>query len=415
MTRKLIIPALIVALIGLIGAGAAMAEDPIIVGAPLLLTGPYASTGQAQERAFEMAVDETNAAGGLVGRQLKLVKGDASDAMAENVAAVGERLIATGADVVMTGWCSLGPEDIAVYGQYDVPYYVGTAQHLASDAIQNNLPEFGNIFDCAWDEYTYSYTLRDHLFTIPKRMGWTPPNKKIALLKVDLPYCIDPADKFKKIAEGMGYEFVIDEISQFGKVDWGTVLTKIERAQPSYILLFLLDPTDTARFQQQFYDRFNKKGLNAIIVGQYSPGVPEYRAITGRDVAEGVIWMGGAVRTWDPRTADYVNRWKEKYGEMTFDSYAVHCRDIFEIWAQAVRRAGSADDYAEVARLTRESSYDGMWANYVFAPQDQTTIYGEYLMPVDWLQIQDLENVEIFPEMYAPEGAHYKKPPWIKD
>ena len=45
------------------------AVDPIKVGAPLCLTGPYAGDGLGYWRGIKMAVDELNDSGGLLGRQ----------------------------------------------------------------------------------------------------------------------------------------------------------------------------------------------------------------------------------------------------------------------------------------------------------------------------------------------------------
>ena len=44
------------------------AEEPILIGSPLPLTGPYASDGEQMKMALELAIEEQNAAGGLLGR-----------------------------------------------------------------------------------------------------------------------------------------------------------------------------------------------------------------------------------------------------------------------------------------------------------------------------------------------------------
>ncbi|MBW2619426.1 MAG: ABC transporter substrate-binding protein, partial [Deltaproteobacteria bacterium] len=291
-------------------------------------------------------------------------------------------------------------------------YLASTANHHFSDAVERGLPGTDNCFEVCWDEYAYSLSMMDHLFMIPQKMGWTPPNKKIAMVKVDLPYCVDPADRFRELAEPKGYEFVIDEITQFGKVDWGSILTKIERAKPSYILLFLLDPTDSARFQTQFHDRFGKKGLPAIINYQYTPMIPEFLELTGKEAAEGIVYMGVAIREQDPVVQDYLKRWDAKFHERPLDGYAVMTRDSFDVWATAVKKVGCVECYDQIIRKIRGSLNRGMWGTYVFAPHDQTAIYGEELIPVDWMQIRDGKHLQTFPDQW--KMTEYQKPPWIK-
>lgn len=396
----------------LLSAGSALAEKPIIVGGSLPLTGPWATSGEVMLKAIEMAIDEYNAQGGLLGRKLKIVKGDVGDMLAENVTAVAERLAASGVDVILTGYDSLTNANIKVYGKYHFPYLTGPAYHVISDAIEEGMPQTNNTFEYCWDEYTYGRGLLDEMFEVPKKIGWTPPNRKIGIIKVDLSYAILPADMFAEGAKKMGYEVVVDEVTQFGKVDFGTILTKLERQKPSFIFVSLVAPEDTARFTIQFHERFGKKGLQAIVVHQYAASPPEFLELTGPEAAEGVINMFGAIRYHDPKVANYIDRWVAKYGEKPFDTYAIMVRDAFEIWVQAVKRAGCVDCYDKVTRLIRESPYEGMFGTYVFAPRDQTAIYGEYLLPLEWIQFQDGVPVMVYPE--RTKAADYRKPPWIK-
>jgi branched-chain amino acid transport system substrate-binding protein len=64
--------AMIIFIFGIAGLG--WAAEPIKVGAPLCLTGPYAGDGLGYFRGIEMAVDELNKGGGLLGRPLEIKK-----------------------------------------------------------------------------------------------------------------------------------------------------------------------------------------------------------------------------------------------------------------------------------------------------------------------------------------------------
>ncbi|MBU1697351.1 MAG: ABC transporter substrate-binding protein, partial [Proteobacteria bacterium] len=67
--------------------GLAFAKNPILVGCPLPLTGPYASDGEQMKMALELAVEEKNASGGLLGHPVKLKFGDVGGLEAEKIKA----------------------------------------------------------------------------------------------------------------------------------------------------------------------------------------------------------------------------------------------------------------------------------------------------------------------------------------
>ena len=61
---------------GLMVAGLSFAADArdIILGASMAKTGPYATTARTSETAIDIAVSEINAAGGINGMKIKLIK-----------------------------------------------------------------------------------------------------------------------------------------------------------------------------------------------------------------------------------------------------------------------------------------------------------------------------------------------------
>ncbi|UCF90786.1 MAG: ABC transporter substrate-binding protein [Desulfobacterales bacterium] len=390
-------------------AGGAVAEEPILIGTPLPLTGPYASDGEQMKMALELAVAEKNAAGGLLGRKLELKFGDVGGLEAEKIKAVGERLIGAGVDVVITGYDD-GGVDTKVFGQYDVPYLHGNAMTLCTEPVAQNFEKYWNCFQYTYNDKDYGVDAAVHLFEVPPQIGWKPPNKKIAVIKVDYAYNVMPADEFARRVEKQGYEVVINETTQFGVAEWGPILSRIESTQPAFVTFWNLDPTDAARFIKQFSDRFGDEGIDALVYMQYTPSIPEFLELAGK-AAEGLIWVGSAGNS-GPKFEDYKKRWVAQFKKDPAGLYAVATRDAFDIWAQAVERAGCVDCYREVARHMREATYEGMAATYVFNPLDQSALLGEYLMPLVWYQIWEGKSVPMGPKRF--KQTNYRKPPWIK-
>jgi ABC-type branched-subunit amino acid transport system substrate-binding protein len=413
MRPKNIVPTIIVVLaVFLFAASNTQAADTIKIGIPVPLTGPYASVGDTADKALKLAIEEYNAKGGLLGKKLEGIVMDTEDGRPEVVKAVFERLVDKKVDVLMTSYCALSPIDVQTMAKYDMPYFSGIAYHVIADAIQKGMPETRNVFHVSWSQMAYADSHREVLPTIPQKMGWSPPNKKMAVIRVEFPYCTAPSDKVIKEAREDGYEIVIDEFTQFGKIDWSDIMTKLDRERPAYISLWLLLPTDSASFQKAFVQRFGQKGYNGIIIYQYTPSTPEFMALA-KKAANGVIWMGGSMKIKEPAVADYLNRWKEKYGAVPTDNYATHVRQIFDMWADTVKATGCSDCYDRVINYVLQHPYKGLHTNFVFNPINNTTLYGEGFYPVEWSQIRDENHIHVYPENKYKEGD-FRKPPWMK-
>lgn len=92
--------------------GAIFAGEVIKVGVPLAMTGPYADTGENYWRGIKMAIDEINANGGLLGKQLVPIRFDTQEFSPERVMQgadylVGKEKVAS----VHAGWAGWGQED----------------------------------------------------------------------------------------------------------------------------------------------------------------------------------------------------------------------------------------------------------------------------------------------------------------
>jgi branched-chain amino acid transport system substrate-binding protein len=412
MARKSITVAV---LIGILICSAAWvtahaAEKPILIGAPIPLTGPYASDGEQMKMALELAVAEQNAKGGLLGRPLELKFGDVGGLEAEKIKAVGERLLGSGVDAIITGYDD-GGVDTKVFGASDVPYLHGNAMTLCTEPVAKNKEQYWNVFQYTYNDKAYGVDAAKRIFSeVPQEMGWQEPNKNVAIIKVDYAYNIVPADEFARLAKEKGYDVVVNETVPFGVAEWGPILSRIESKEPAYITFWHLDPTDAARFIQQFAERFKGDGYNGIVYMQYTPSIPEFLELAG-DSAEGLIWVGGKYG-FGPKYEDYRQRWVNKFGKEPAGMYAEATRDAFDIWVGAVEKTGCVDCYKNVADEILKTEFSGLAANYKFDPYDQSIVQSDEYMPLVWNQIWEGKNVKLAPSEY--KQGQYQKPPWVK-
>ena len=69
------------------------AEEPILIGVPVPLTGPFAPIGVDSQKGVELAVEQINSAGGLLGRPVELVLFDTKDFAPERLMSAANKLV----------------------------------------------------------------------------------------------------------------------------------------------------------------------------------------------------------------------------------------------------------------------------------------------------------------------------------
>ena len=390
-------------------AGCGGGAQEIKIGAPMPLTGPYASDGEQMQMALEMAVAEQNAKGGVLGRQLVLIPGDVGALEAEKIKAVGERLSGEAVDLVITGYADSGV-DARVFGEYEMPYLHADAMTLDTELVAKDPDKYSNVFQFCPSEVSYGFDTADVLFNVPTAMGWQEPNKKIAVITADYSYNVMAADKFSELAKEKGYEVVVDEILQFGTVEWGPILSKIAETQPAYITFWILDPTDASRFIIQFNEKFGEGGYNGLVYMQYTPNFPEFLTLSG-EAANGVIWST-SVGVVGESAPEYAARWKERFNQDPKSTYAYNVRDAFEMWVQAVEKVGCVDCYEKINANIKATEYQGMSGFYKFNQTDQQALFGEEFIPTLWYQVQNGAHVIVGPDAF--KAGDYILPPWVK-
>ena len=79
----------------------ATSPEPLIIGTLLPLTGNLAFLGPPEVAGAKLAVEDINAAGGVLGQPVQLLEGDSGDASTDTATQTADRLIQAGADVIV--------------------------------------------------------------------------------------------------------------------------------------------------------------------------------------------------------------------------------------------------------------------------------------------------------------------------
>ena len=387
--------------------------DPIVIGSAMPLTGPYASDGEEMRQALELAIDDYNAAGGVLGRQLQLVTCDVAALEVDTIQACAERLLGENPDAVITGYDDSGINTVA-FGEGDMPYLHAVTMTAAVDPVREDPDRYSNVFQYDPSDYDYGTNAAERLPEIAETLGFEPTNRSVAVISTDYAYNVVGAQAFKEFIEQAGYEIAVDETTPFGVEEWGPILSRIEAAEPAFTTFWNLDPSDAARFMNQWDARFGDDKFNSLVYMQYTPSIPEFLELSG-DSANGLLWATviGVSEKIGVDKADYISQWTDRFGGEPQSIHAFVVRDAFDIWAQAVEQVGCVDCFDDVNTAIREVVYEGFAGTYDFTSleEGQYAQPGDDLLPTLWSQVQDGSHVVVLPDN-AAEGE-LQTPPWL--
>ncbi len=348
---QIIWPALMVAgvfLAGITGCnkpsnGGAAAGDVIKVGEFASLTGSEATFGQSSHQGTQMAVDDLNAAGGLLGKKIQLLTED-DQSQAGQPATVVRKLISRDGVVAILGEVasSKSLEAAPICQQNKIP--------MISPASTNpKVTEAGDyIFRvCFIDPFQGTVMANFARKTLKLKMA-------AVLTDVKSDYSLGLAKFFKEGFIADGGKIVTEQNYSGGDKDFNAQLTAIKAENPDGI------------FVPGYY---TEVGLIALQARQLGITVP----IFGGDGWESssLVPIGGKAlegcyfsthyspEDTSPAVQAFVKRFRAQHQE-TPDAMAALGYDSAMILADAIKRAGSTDGAKVAAALAATKDFAGI-------------------------------------------------------
>jgi branched-chain amino acid transport system substrate-binding protein len=303
----------------------AFAQDDIPVGEFASLTGGSASFGQSSHKGTELAISEINAAGGVLGKKLRLITED-DQSQAGQPATIVRKLISQDKVVAVLGEVasSKSLEAAPICQQNKIP--------MISPASTNpKVTEVGDyIFRvCFIDPFQGTVMAK---FALNK--GW----KNVAVLTdVKQDYSVGLSEFFVKHFIANGGTIVKDQKYSTGDKDFKAQLTSIKASKPDAI------------FIPGYYGEVALIARQAKLLGLKVP-------LLGGDgwVGDSLLKVAGtaldgsffsshfSAEDKSPATQDFVTKFKAKYGSVPDDMAALGY-DSAMILADSIKRAGSTD------------------------------------------------------------------------
>jgi len=346
--RKFRVIPLVILLIALF-AGSVFAQETVKFGLVAPFTGLGSILGDYIKEAMMLAVDEINAQGGILGRQIEVIVYDdeASPATAINVV---KRVIENDKVLVCFGpnmsSSVLGVHQVAL--ENETPMLVGaTSPSLGFDQLGNPWVFRLRADDTVRVENQAEYAV--------KVLGVKRPG----IIYGTTDYCTSARDVIiKKFAEYGIEPVAIEQIREGDKDATGQVLNMIRAGVDS--VMGLTHESEAAVFVRQT----RQMGLDVPIVGFTAWGVPAFTDLAG-EAAIGVI----AVQSFTPEdpnpvVQEFVQKYVDRYGRLPSDPGQAYYDGVY-VMKEVIERVGSFDKHAIREALENFSGYVGLQGELV--------------------------------------------------
>jgi len=313
--------------------GAAFAQDKIKIGSVLTITGPAAFLGDPEAKTLKMRVDEINAKGGLLGKQIELVIYD-SGADAAKAKQFAERLVSDDKVIAQVGGTTTGDTMamIPVFEEAKLPFISFAGAVAIIDPVRKYVFKTPHTDKMACEK----------IFTDMKAKNIT----KIGMISGQDAFGKSMQGECLKVVKNYGIEVLADETYGPRDTDMTPQLTNIKAKAG---LQAIMNP---GFGQGGAIVTRNIKQLDIKLPLYQSHGVAskQFLELAG-PAAEGVLLPAAALLVADklpdsdPQKSVVVTytRNYEAYAKSSVSTFGGHAYDGLNILVEAIKRAGSTD------------------------------------------------------------------------
>lgn len=361
MNKKVLYALFAVVGMNIAHSGALQAAEPIKIGAVLPLSGPVAYDGQAKQHGAMVAIEQINAAGGVLGRPLELVAEDGACIPAQSVSAAEKLVTDEEVSVLMGAFCSSSTGAVmGVSGKYGVP-------HITSVSTAADLTERGNRW---FFRATDTSKLMAENFA-PAIIEFAP-NKRAAILVVNDDWGRTVQKWYGAYFEELGGKIVSSEIFDRAETDLFPYITKIKARNPDVIIM-----AANTQLAASLTKQMRQMDVQAKLIGEGAFSTQTYYNLVG-ELSEGVYGITEYVPTIDTAQNEaFVAAYKARAGELPTKFSMAGYQDV-QLLADAISRAGSLDP-ASIRDALESTDYNGITGNIRFTDKHQGYNFNVYL------------------------------------
>ena len=304
--------------------GQARDGDSVSIGAVFPLSGAVSHFGNASNDGIILAVEEINAAGGLLGRRINLISEDDEGTAALSVSAFRKLTTQDRVSIVLGSSTSGATMAIGPLAQQQ------RVVLISPSATNINVTRAGDfIFRACFIDPFQGVVGADFAYdTLGAR-------RAAVLYDAGADYNTGLAEAFMARFRERGGQVIANEAYQSGEVDFNAQVTRIRAANPDVV--YLPNYYNDVALQAM---QLRAQGVNTPLVG--GDGWDGVADNAGREVLNGFWSSAFAADTTEPRGVAFVRAFQARFNRPA-TQFAALGYDTMMIVADAVRRAGTFD------------------------------------------------------------------------
>ncbi|MCW5626432.1 MAG: ABC transporter substrate-binding protein [Burkholderiales bacterium] len=391
------------------------AGKPIVIGLPLVRSGPAGvADHQDHWNGAKMAVEEINAAGGVLGRPLELKVVDTDILTPEGTQAGLRKLAELKVQAISSPFVLIPQPAVEALGGYKAPYLHGNTSELSMEMVRKNPQKYWNVFQMDPPEIYYGLAFPTFLETLSASGAWKPINNKVHIIQEQIAYTQTISKATQQALKKSKFELAKVTDIQFPVQDWGPVVQDIKKTGAGVVMVDHWVAAEFASFCQTFLANPSK---GALVYLQYGPSQPEFLQLAGK-AAEGFIWSTVLGVYADAKGKEFRAKYKKKYPGVMGLAYTGMGYDSIYRLAEAWNKVGDPDKFKEVCDHLRKTPFRGVNGVSDNNNDGQTAVHYPIQtqdlnkgMAQLYLQVQNGEHRIIGPE--ALKESDFRKPSWM--
>lgn len=361
--------------------------DAIKVGVLHSLSGTMAISEVTVKNATELAIDEINAAGGVLGKPITAIVEDGASDPAIFAQKASKLVESDGVATVFGGWTSASRKAMLPVFEKTQNLLWYPVQFEGNECSPNIMYSGAQPNQQALPAYDWA-----------KEQGF----KKIFLVGSDYVYPRTANLILKKHIEADGLTLSGEEYQPLGGTEFSGVVGKIKAAKPDIIINTLNGDSNVAFFKQMA-----AAGMGPKVIPVMSFSIAEQEAM-----AMGPALVDGGYTAWNyyqsldtPANAEFIKNYKAKYGaDAVITDPMIHGYVDVYAWKAAVEKAGTTDPAAVRAAAVTLDAIDTPMGPVKFMDNNslvQTAYIGQS-QPDGQFKIIWTSSAPVDPDPYDP-------------
>lgn len=346
-------------------------DNPIKIGVINDLTGDFSIIGIPRSHAYQLAVDEINTAGGVLGRPLKIIEYDGQSTVAQYPSLTQRLILNDKVDVLFVGYTSAEREAAR------------TVSTKHKKILWHNNQGEGGIMS----RYAFfcspipTHQVLPGVEYMVKRFG-----PRIYTIAADYGFGHVTAE-WTRVAAGMyGGEIIKEEFIPLSNTSYSTIISRIQREKPDWVMQLLVGDNQSQFYPQAASAGLQVPGLSPVIVQQGY----EHKRFKPPLLANVFVPVTYLEELDTPSAKSFAERFRANYPKETYINQPALCGYVATyLMVEAWKKAGTTETEAVVEALESGISIDGPQGKITMDPRVH-----ECALPMKMARVTENHDIE---------------------